>query len=365
MRVLQVIDSLELGGAEVLLGELVPRLRQRGVRVSVALLTRFDTRLERALQEVPDCEIFGKRRNVRSPLQVAWLARLFGGFDLVHSHLFPAQFWVAAAAALGRNRAKLVTTEHAHSNNRRGKRAWYWPDRWMYARYDSIVCNSQATADALTGWIPAARPKTVIIPNGIAFHRFAHTTADSPSRDYPVAIFVARLDPQKDHVTLLKALARVPKLRLQLVGDGSLRTDLKNFAALTGVRDRVQFLGWRDDVAALLQQADFYVHSTHSDGFGIAVVEAMAAGLPVIASAVPGLSWVVGDAGILCKPGDEVELAAQMSRLANDARLRQELSAKGKTRARQFDIESTANAHLRLYESLVEGERPVNSAVPV
>jgi glycosyltransferase involved in cell wall biosynthesis len=194
----------------------------------------------------------------------------------------------------------------------------------------------------------------VIIPNGIALPRFVGKSSAVPAHDHPLAIFVARLEPQKDHPTLLRAIARVPDLRLQLVGDGSLRSDLESLASSTGVRDRVEFLGWRDDVSELLRQADFFVHSTHSDGFGIAVVEAMAAGLPVIASAVPGLSWVVGDAGILCKPGDEVELAAQMSRLATDPKLRQELSEKGKTRARQFDIEQAADAHVRLYESLME-----------
>src|ERR1051325_3800459 len=141
MRVLQVINSLELAGAEVLVCDLVPRLRDRGVHVSVALLTRFDTRLERSLRDVPDCEIFGERRNVHSPAQIPWLARLFRRFDIVHSHLFPSQFWVAAASAAGLSRAKLVTTEHNPDNNRRRKKIWHWPDHWMYMRYDSIVCN--------------------------------------------------------------------------------------------------------------------------------------------------------------------------------------------------------------------------------
>lgn len=362
MRVLHVINSLEVGGAEVLLCDLVACLRERGIKVSVALLTRSDTRLERAVQEVPDCEVYGASRRVRSPAQIPWLAKLLRRFDVVHSHLFPTQYWVAAAAALGRSSAKLVTTEHNPDNNRRGKYVWQWPDRWMYTQYDSIVCNSRATADALEAWIPATRQRTTVIPNGIAFQRFAGAPKeDHSSRDYRLAIFVARLDPQKDHMTLLRALLHVPQLHLQLVGDGRLRGQLQNFVEASGLRDRVEFLGWRDDVPRLLRNADFYVHSTHSDGFGIAVVEAMAAGLPVIASDVPGLSWVVGDSGILCKPGDETELARQMSRLAADPQLRGALSAKGRKRAREFDIKAVADAHIELYESIVSCRRAMSS----
>lgn len=354
MRVLHIINSLELGGAEVLLCDLVPCLRERGVKVSVALLSRFDTRLERALQKLPDCEVYGVSRRVRSPAQIPWLAKLLRRFDVVHSHLFPSQYWVAAAAALGRSRAKLVTTEDNPDNCRRGKRVWQWPDRWMYTRYDSIVCNSQATAEVLEAWVPAVRQRTTVIPNGIVFQRFMGVEKECRSgRDFPLAIFVARLVPQKDHMTLLRALLRVPQLHLQLVGDGRLRRKLQDFVANAGLKDRVEFMGQRDDVPTLLRNADFYVHSTHSDGFGVAVVEAMATGLPVIASNVPGLSWVVGDSGILCRPGDEAELAYQMSRLATDPQLRGALSAKGKVRAMRFDIKNVADAHIQLYESLV------------
>jgi len=353
MRVLHVINSLELAGAEVLLADLVPRLQRSGIRTSIALLNRTDTRLDRSLREIPGCEIFGTRRNVRSPLQVAWLAKLFGRFDVVHSHLFPSQFWVAAAAKIGRTRAKLVTTEHGHSNNRRGKRLWYGPDVWMYTRYDRIVCNSQATAEALHQWVPSTTSRTIVIPNGIDLDRFDR---DRPSRDpgaQLTAIFVARLNPEKDHLTLLRAMKTVPDLRLKLVGDGSLRSELEATVAEFGLNNRVEFLGWRDNVSELLSCADIYVHSTHFEGFAIAVAEAMAAGLPTVASNVPGLSWVAGDAALLCKPGDSDDMASQLRRLVGNKELRKELGQRGRLRARQFSIDATVSAHIHLYESLV------------
>jgi glycosyltransferase involved in cell wall biosynthesis len=353
MRILQVINSLELAGAEVLVSELVPRLRQQGARVSIALLKRVNTRLERALHDVPDCEIFAKLRNVRSLGQVPWLGGLLGDFDVVHSHLFPAQFWVAAAARWGRSRVKLVTTEHNPDNKRRGKRVWYWPDTWMYSQYNAIVCNSQATADSLHRWIPLSSSRTTVIPNGIDCDRFSPSRPAGEQGGTLNAIFVARLEPQKDHLTLLRALKSVPGLRLKVVGDGSLRPQLEKLACSSGLNDRVEFIGRRDDVPELLRAADIYVHSTHSDGFAISVAEAMAAGLPVVASNVPGLSWVTGDAALLCKPGDPDDLASQLRLLAGNAELRKELGRRGKIRARQFSIDATVNAHIELYESLV------------
>lgn len=358
MRVLHVINSLEIGGAEVLLCDLIPCLRERGLDVSVALLKTCDSRLERTLRDTPGCEIHGVSRNIRSPAQISALARLVPEFDVVHSHLFPTQYWVALAAKLTRSRARLVTTEHNPDNRRREKPIWKLPDRWMYTRHDSIVCNSRATADALELWIPDTQKRTAVIPNGIVLQRFCNQPRGNESpRDLPVAVFVARLDPQKDHVTLLRAISGVPQLRLKLVGDGILRKPLEKLAEELGLRERVEFLGYRDDIPSLLSHADFYVHSTLSDGFGIAALEAMAVGLPVIASDVPGLSWVVGDAGILCKPGDQDALAQQMSLLASNPELRKVLSAKSKDRAKQFDIKNVADAHIRLYESLIYGAR--------
>lgn len=353
MRVLQVINTLALGGAEVLVCDLVPRLIECGVEVSVAVLQPAGTRLEASVKAVPGCRFYAEDASSRSPLHVLRLAKLFRNFDVVHSHLFPSQLWVAAAGRIERTGVKLVTTEHNPDNNRRGKGIWYWADSWMYRQYDSIVCNSQATADALHGWVACSRSRITVIPNGIDFARFATGRAARQSERPMTAIFVARLEPQKDHLNLLRALQQVPGLHLKLVGDGSLRPELESFVAAAGLNDRVEFLGWRDDVPELLNAADIYVHSTHSDGFAISVAEAMAAGLPVVASNVPGLSWVVGDAALLCKPGNPADLASQLSRIVADAELRSELSKRGKARARQFSIDATVSAHINLYESLV------------
>jgi len=145
----------------------------------------------------------------------------------------------------------------------------------------------------------------------------------------------------------------VPDAHLILVGDGPLRHKLELKAQSLGIKDRVSFLGWRSDVAAILKASDIYVHSTHSDGFGIAVCEAMAAGLPVVASDVPGLAQLVSGAGILFPCGDDKTLAGYLITLIKSPERRREMSLAGIQRARQFSIENTVDDCIRMYESVL------------
>jgi glycosyltransferase involved in cell wall biosynthesis len=140
---------------------------------------------------------------------------------------------------------------------------------------------------------------------------------------------------------------------LVLAGDGSLRQQLEAQAETLGVTSRVHFLGRRMDVAELLKMADIYVHPAAFEGFGIAAAEALTAGKPVVASNVPGLAQVVGDAGILVPPGDVETLAAEVRTLINSPDRRQQLSRAAVERGRQFSIETTVAAYIDLYRSVL------------
>lgn len=352
MRVLHVINCLAIGGAEVLIADLIPRLRERGIDACVAVMRRCPTRLEARIAGIPGALLYTGLTHPRSPRQIGRLAQLFQGFDIVHSHLYPTQLWVAIARTLSKHPVKLVTTEHTPNTNRTGKLWSYALDRWMYEQYDAIVCNSDATARAVQAQAPSAALRMKVIANGVDCSRFVDI-AHTGSGKTPTAIFVARFEPPKDHITLLRAMKLVPRLQLQLVGDGTLRPEMEKFVAVSGLQDRVTFLGWRDDIPALLAAADIYVHTTRSDGFAISMAEAMAAGLPVVASDVPGLSSVLGDAGVLCRAEDAQALAAQLERLGASNELRADLGRRARERARKFSIEATVDAHIALYESLI------------
>ena len=359
MRVLHVIDSLNRGGAEVMLTAMAPRFRARGVTCDVLALLQTPSPLERSLLDQDIHLRYTGIRRLYSPRQIFALSKLLSGYDVVHVHLFPAQLWTVLAAVRLRRRIPLVTTEHNTWNARR--RWWFRPvDRWMYSQYRRIACISEATAESLIQWCPGVAEKVTLIPNGIPVDRFENAepaTLTHVPRDVPRLVFVGRFEAQKDHATLLQALTAVPDAHLLLVGDGPLRPRLEQLAQSLGIRNRVTFLGWRQDVGAVLKASDIYVHSTHSDGFGIAACEAMAAGLPVVASDVPGLAQLVEGAGILFPAGDDRALAHHLTALIRSPEQQREMSRASLQRAAQFSIENTVDGYIRMYESVLQVNR--------
>jgi glycosyltransferase involved in cell wall biosynthesis len=286
--------------------------------------------------------------------QVPALATLLRGFSLIHVHLFPAQLWMAMASL--QSGRPLVTTEHNTWNARR--HWWFRPaDMWMYSHYRQIACNSVATADELARWCPNVKRKLVVIPNGIpleVFHSARPADLSGLADGKIKAVFVGRFEPQKDHATLLRALTQAPRVHLILLGDGPLRSTLEQLARDLGVADRVTFAGFRDDVPQILKACDIYVHSTTSDGFGMAACEAMAAGLPVIASDVPGLAQVIAGAGITTPVGDHARLAQALNDLVGSVEKRACMSQASLRRARDFSIERTADSHIEMYENVLQ-----------
>lgn len=356
MRVLQIIDSLNRGGAEVMLTAMAPRFRERGLTCDVVALLRTPSPLEQTLQEHNVNLRYTGVSRLYSPRQIFSLAKFLREYDIIHVHLFPAQLWAGLAATLSRVRVPLVSTEH---NTWNGRRRWWMRrfDRWMYSHYRHIACISEATADELIRWCPATSDKISVIPNGIALDAFEGAQpAILPPVPAGVArlVFVGRFYPQKDHATILRALPDVPDAHLLLVGDGPLRPKLLRMAQSLGIAERLTFLGSRSDVAAVLKASDIYVHSTHSDGFGIAACEAMAAGLPVVASDVPGLAQIVAGVGILFPPGDNKALARHLIALIESPELRRKMSQASVRRARQFSIENTVDGCIRMYESVLQ-----------
>ena len=173
-------------------------------------------------------------------------------------------------------------------------------------------------------------PHPEVIHNGIDLAAFESVSRrpfggpagpDGPSVPVPVALMAARLDGAKDHDTLLDAMSLLQRrgvpLRLRLAGTGPLEESLRARAKTLGIDDKVEFLGWRDDLAACPGAADIGVLSTHYEGFGLAVVEAMAAGRPVVATRVPSILELVDDGrqGLLVPPSDARAMADALEKL--------------------------------------------------
>jgi glycosyltransferase involved in cell wall biosynthesis len=187
-----------------------------------------------------------------------------------------------------------------------------------------------------------------VIPNGVARR--------APVEPRPVRRIVAvgSFAPPKAVPVLVRAFAGVagrhPDLTLTLVGDGDERALCEAMAAGLGVAGRVTFTGYRTDVAALLAGADAFALPSVNENLPLALLEAMATGLPCVASAVGGVPEALGGAGLLVRPGDHRDLAAALDRLAGDPGLAALLGRAAAARSARYTVDRCASAHLALYE---------------
>ncbi len=365
MKVLHVINSLAPGGAERLVADLAPRMASAGVEVGVYVLDGrgdvFGEGLRAAGVTVTHARDDGA--SIYSPGRLLELRRFLAAErpDIAHSHLGPSFHWTALALASSRGAGcpAGVTTEHAVHNRRMRMPLVKHFERWCYRRHARIACVSGEVARAMTGWLGLPVERLPVILNGVDTASFARAAPDPELLAWKGArtlvAMTARCVPAKDHDTALAAIAFLPDDFVAVfAGDGPERPRLEALAASAGISARCRFLGSRTDVPAILAAADLYLQSSRSEGFGIACLEAMAAGLPVVSSAAGGLRTLVEGAGFLFDAGDAQACAAALRRVAEDAGLRADLKAAGAARAVEYSVDAAAGAYLDLYRRILE-----------
>ena len=235
---------------------------------------------------------------------------------------------------------------------------------------DHLIVPSQGTADELRGRFlnPAAR--TTVIPNGIdgaVVARLAEAPApelaDRAGVATPILCAIARLAPEKQLGLLLDAFRQVRATRpaeLIILGDGPERTPLETQIAAWGLTESVRLLGHRDNIYPYLRGADLFIHTCRFEGFGYAVLEALACGTAVIATDCPyGPREILGDSeyGILVPPDDPAALAEAMHRLLADPAQRQAQAIHGRQRAEQLSIDRMVRAYETVFIDLAQRGR--------
>ena len=352
MKILQVISSLETGGAQKLLSDLLPLIAEKH---EVTLLVNKDINniFTQKIKNSNVRYICSNLPNLYSLKNYFVLRKMIGQYDIIHVHLFPLIYWVSIASIF--KKTNLIYTEHSTSNKRRDK--WYFRpiERWMYSRYKRIISISQQTQDAIMTWLKADSndKRFTIVNNGIklsAFHK--HKESSNSKRNI---IMVSRFVPSKDQITVIRALTMLPdNINVTFLGDGETMNRCKNEAERLGVRERIVFAGQQDDITTWFTKADIAIQSSNWEGFGLAAVEAMAAGLPTIASDVEGLRQVVEGAGLLFPKGDAKTLSKLILQTLTDNSVYQEISEKCRNRSLLYDIQNTANLYVSIYEEVVE-----------
>lgn len=355
MNILHVITSLKTGGAEKLMVDLLPLLRQDGYDVSLAIMnpekTPFYRQLEKSGVKIIDMKWNG---SYYSPLYLFQFVKLIKNFDIVHAHLAAPQFFSAFSSLLCS--VTLCATEHNTNNRRRGCWCYRIIDRWVYNRYNVITCVSDGAKQNLLLHLGNTKAKVITVENGINLTKYTNATELVGMKDPSkfILVMVGSLREQKDQDTIIRALALLPRntFELWLVGDGTRRKVLENLSRDLGLEKEVKFMGIRSDVPQILKTADLAVMSSHWEGFGLAAVEAMAADKPVIASNVSGLASIVNGYGLLFKPGDHRDLADKILILWNNKNERERVVSLCKQRSRNFDIQTMKEKFEEIYTSL-------------
>lgn len=344
MRILHVITSLEIGGAQRLLADLLPILAKTD-EISLLVYKRVHTHFEEQIEKAGIKILSLDEHNFYTPWIIVRMKKIFKNYDVIHAHLFPTIYW--ASLACRGLKVKLFYTEHSTSNKRRDKSYFRFIERFMYARYDKIISISRQTQDALTKWLQQKDSRFVVIENGVNICHFAVTKKTIIPQSL---IMVSRFAPAKDQETVIRAMQHIDSQAiLRLVGDGENLEHCKLVAKECGVDNRVFFLGACSDVAELIAESYIGIQSSKWEGFGLTAVEIMACGKPVVATDVEGLKQVVDGAGELFHTGDEYKLANIVNRLLVDKEFYKTLSLRCQKRAATYDIRIMAQKYKDLY----------------
>ena len=362
VRVAHLVETLEVGGLEKLLVDFARHADRSRFALQVVTLGERGRLADEV--EALGGKVFALRaRPGIKPGSVLRLARHLRRerVDVLHTHSEGPLLYGAAASALARV-PRVIHTRHHGPDLGSPKHVLLLmaaASRWV----DRVVCvaDDGARHSVAEG---VAASKVVTVWNGIDLARFAYL---GPTSGGP-AVIVGRLVPEKDHATLLRALAILkraePGFRLEIAGDGPCSGELQALAVELGLGESVRFLGRVDDVPALLGRAGLLVLSSWLEGTSLTLLEAMARGLPVVATRVGGNPEVVveGETGLLVPPREPAPLAAAMLALWRDPGRARALGLAGRERAeRSFDVRRTVQRYEQIY---VNNAAPVAGALP-
>jgi glycosyltransferase involved in cell wall biosynthesis len=362
VRVLHLHKLTGVGGSERHLLTLLPALRERGVDARLLGLDVEGTDAPRFYAEldaagVPAthvrCTVDVNPRMARDVVRAVRRERP----DLVHTHLVHGDVYGSIAAT--RLRLPLVSTRHNDDRYLLGP--FRYVDRLFARRAGRLIAISDAVRAFL---VAAGHPAGKVVTVRYGLDRLPEAASEvTPEQagvppGAPLVLAIGRLTQQKDHETLLRAFARarsaVPEARLAVLGIGPLEQATRAHVHELGLGEAVVLPG-RIEVRDWLARADVFAHSARWEGFGIVLLEAMLAGLPVIATRVSAVPEIVagGETGVLVEAGDWAGYAEALEGLLGDPERARRLGAAGRERARsEFSVERMAEGTLGVYRAL-------------
>ncbi len=364
MRILHVIDHMGMGGAQSLLVELAPIQRIMGHDVLVLeLQAASDRTLVKKMEERGvEVKSISHSRSVRNPLNIFSIIPYLKQYDIVHSHLFPANYWVAIAKLLSFGKTPIVTTEHSTDNKRRKIPIFRYIDAFIYNRYQEVIACADKAMETFRKRYPEV--ECASIPNGVDISKYNQALPYSMrdliginEEDVFTTTMVARFDYPKRQDTLVEAMAILPE-KFNAIFVGGTREDeglkrIKDLAIKLGIESRVHFLYIRSDVPRILKSSDVVLMSSEYEGLSLSSIEGMASGHPFVATNVNGLREVVSAAGELFECGNAKELAALLIKLESNQEYYNTITQRCLERANKYDIRKVAEKYQNEYNKFV------------
>ncbi len=380
--VLIVTKRLDRGGAEQHIATISPALRARNIDVEVFVLERGGA-LEASLAAA-GVNVTGAARTTSAFVHVmratlALAIHLRGHrFSAVHFFL-PEAYMIGSVAAIAARQPMRIMSRRSLGHYQRNHPFLARVERWLHRRTSVLLGNSNAVVDEIVGE-SGHREKIGLVYNGVALPdpptqaKLRDTRAKLKISDSMfVIVTVANLISYKGYRDLLQALTSIaPSLpkqwRFVAVGrDEGIGLDLMRYALDQGITENILWLGERDDVSDILATADIFVLASHQEGFSNALIEAMAQGLPAVATSIGGNRDAVanGETGLLVGVQSPDELAAAILKLALDPDLRQSYGAAARARVRNlFSLDACVGRYENLYRGLSRvGRDPVQSII--
>ncbi|MBK8479892.1 MAG: glycosyltransferase [Proteobacteria bacterium] len=357
--IVHVLQWLELGGGESVALDLARCQRASGHRVGVVAFAGgpLASEFERSAIEL---QLFDKRRGF-DPRLLLRLGAFFAGArpDVVHTH--DPQSLIYAAPAARCAGARVIHTKHGDTVESLRRLALQRLAANALHRFVAVSASTAATARRRHEVAPE---KLLVVPNGIDTRRYGPAKVDRASArrelglpaEGCLVVAVGRLEPEKDPELLLRAAAPLlgARLRLVWIGGGALEQPLRTLAAALSPEGRLQLVGWRRDVALWLAAGDIFALSSRTEGLPLALLEAMATGLPVVATRVGGVASAVeaGRTGLLVSAGDELGLRRALAQLVDDPEAARGMGAAGRaTVVARYSLAAMAEAYAAVYRA--------------
>lgn len=387
IRVLHIINSLDIGGNERFLIQLLEHLPRETFAQEVCVPDRGKdaTRdLEAACRKL-DTPIRVLR--VGGNWDVSVLPRLIrvilkGRFDVVHTHLIYSQVYGRLAAALARTRCIVSSEQNVYDFKARPP--FSWVERRLSRWTDRIVACSNKVREHLIEKVGVNPLRVVVVPNGVDTDVFfpikkrsrLYRSVENARKELgigegdTVVGTVGHMTRQKGYDVLIAAIPRIlrkhPRAKFVFVGRGLLREKLEKQARALGVAQQIRFAGIRPDVPVVLNCFDVFVLPSLWEGFGTAIIEAMACGVPVVASRVGGIPEIVEDGmnGLLVPPGRPGPLTEAVIRMLDQTSMRREMARRGRISVTErFSVRKMAQSVGKVYLQLARRFFPLRREV--